>query len=161
MAISSDIVAEVVAAADPRRAANVRRRLESLSASDGGGFSQLVAPPQKPIGRYAVEMPVAAPPRANQLVKPLSPGEAPASMAYRALGGVLLQKTFETMLPDLGGIGAKTSAASMWKSMLAQQFAESASATMFRLPNALSDAGGRTLPPPANTASAAASEGSS
>ena len=118
MAISSDIVAEVVAAADPRRAANVRRRLESLSASDGGGFSQLVAPPQKPIGRYAVEMPVAAPP--------------PASMAYRALGGVLLQKTFETMLPDLGGIGAKTSAASMWKSMLAQKLADTVSPSLFR-----------------------------
>ena len=132
MAISSDIVAEVVAAADPRRAANVRRRLESLSASDGGGFSQLVAPPQKPIGRYAVEMAVAAPPRANQLVKPLSPGEAPASMAYRALGGVLLQKTFETMLPDLGGIGAKTSAASMWKSMLAQKLADTVSPSLFR-----------------------------
>lgn len=132
MAISSDIVAEVVAAADPRRAANVRRRLESLSASDGGGFSQHVAPPQKPIGRYAVEMPVAAPPRANQLVKPLSPGETPASMAYRALGGVLLQKTFETMLPDLGGIGAKTSAASMWKSMLAQKLADTVSPSLFR-----------------------------
>lgn len=132
MAISTDILADVVAASDPRRAEAARRRLESLSVADGSGFSQLVTAQQAPPARHPIEKPASAPPRENRISKPLAVGNTPTSMAYRALGGVLLQKTFETMLPDLGGLGGRTSGAAMWKSMLAQKLADSVSPSVFR-----------------------------
>lgn len=158
-AFSSDIISHVVAAADPRRAEAARRKLAASAASAPTEFGALVQPTQPQTGGATHIMPTARVDR--QLAKRPVAGETPVAVAYRALGAMLLQKAFEAMTPTASFDGASRSGMSMWKSMLAQQFAESASATMFRLPNALSDAGGRTLPPPANTASAAASEGSS
>jgi len=141
MAISTDILADVVAAADPKRAEAARRRLESLSAGDGAEFSKLVTARQEPSVRQPVDKATSVPKRDNRISKPVSAGDTPTAMAYRALGGVLLQKTFETMLPDLAGLG-RASGAAMWKSMLAQKLADSVSPSVFRQQRFSTEAGG-------------------
>jgi len=135
LAISGDIISEVAAAADPIRAAAARRRLEALSNDSVGHFASLVEPSQRPLSKpLAAHAPatVTPPPRS---VSPRRQGSAdPVASAYQALGGVLLQKTFEAMMPKLAGLsGANSSASSIWSSMLAQQLAESVSASVFHL----------------------------
>ena len=53
-------------------------------------------------------------------------------MAFRGLGSVLLQKTFELMMPEPGGHGLKSPGGAMWKSMLAQKVADAVSPTLFQ-----------------------------
>lgn len=153
-AFSSDIISNVVAAADPRRADAARQKLAASAASAPTEFETLVQPAQKEARNAAVATPSARVDR--PLAKRPVAGESPVSFAYRSLGAMLLQKAFETMTPTSSSDGASRSAMSVWKSMLAQQFAESASATMFRLPDALADVGGRPSPDSARAASAAA-----
>lgn len=131
IAISSDIIADVAAAADPQRARAALRRLESLAAPATHNFASLVhssAPPRR--DRQVIAPAQVRPGRETPTTRGQA-GEDPAAAAYRALGGVLLQKMFETMLPNLGTEAGRTAAASMWKSMLAQQLADSVSASIF------------------------------
>lgn len=135
MKISSDIISDVAAAADPARAELARRRLEALAGDVDGGFARLVEPgasaaqSRPSIGAVKLESP-----RHQSVARAVS-GAGSVEAAYRALGGVLLQKTFETMLPAQGGAG-KSTAASMWKSMLAQRLADSVAASIFPAPGA-------------------------
>lgn len=129
----SGIISDVAAAADPRRAEAARRRLGSLAGFDKTQFRNLIGtgagPTQYLSGKES------SPTLAARKSSSQAPAEDPVGAAYRALGAVLLQKTFESMLPDQSGIVAsKGAASSMWKSMLAQQLADSVSTSVFRPP---------------------------
>ncbi|MFV0279818.1 MAG: hypothetical protein ACK5JM_03525 [Rhodoblastus sp.] len=132
-----DIISDVAAAADPQRAEATRRRLEALGGQSANDFTRLVETADR-VRSGQTRAPVFDPPVVSQrpALRRQSPESALAS-AYRSLGGVLLQKTFETMLADRGGaIAAKGSAASFWKSMLAQQLADRVSDAVFSSPGA-------------------------
>ena len=153
LALSGDIISEVAAAADPQRALAARRRLESFASQDAGEFAKLVDPGDRHIPRPATG---AAPTVAQGVKKALARQDEssdPSAMAYRALGGVLLQKTFETLMPKLGAaMGSKSSASAVWSSMLAQQLADCVSASVFRGSHAGANAAAsRTATPPSGT----------
>ena len=117
LAISGDIISEVAAAANPQRAQAARRKLESFAAPNVGEFAKLVDPGDRHVARPSTG---AAPSFAQGARKTLARREEPvdpSAMAYRALGGVLLQKTFETLMPKLGAaMGSKSSASAVWTS---------------------------------------------
>jgi len=132
IAMSNDIISDVVAAADPKRAEAARRKLEALAASDGQDFSRLVAaqPQAHPAVRPSTKPALA--PVVNQLSAGRPAAEDATAMAFRGLGSVLLQKTFELMMPEPGGQGLKSPGGAMWKSMLAQKLADAVSPTIFQ-----------------------------
>lgn len=132
---SGDLISEVAAAADPTRAAAARRRLEALSNDDGGHFASLVDPSLRPASKpIAARTPSAFTPPHRSAAARGRGSVDPVASAYQALGGMLLQKTFETMMPKLAGSsGSNGSASSIWSSMLAQQLADSVSASVFHL----------------------------
>lgn len=134
-ASSVDIISEVAAAADPARAAAARRRLEAMSNSGNDHFALLVAASSRAVDKpVAAQAPTAFDATRRKVASRLQENADPVASAYRALGGVLLQKTFETMMPKLAGLSAASaSASSIWSSMLAQQLAESASGSIFHL----------------------------
>ncbi len=141
---SSDIISEVVAAADPGRAEAARRRLASLAAPAPTDFASLVLPTP---AQSRDPVPASSTRRVDHRKwKQPAARETPLALAYRSLGAVLLQKAFEAMTPAASSDGASRSASTIWKSMLAQQFAESVSTTMFKLPNSLSDSGRQDSP---------------
>lgn len=129
----SGINSDVAAAADLRRAEAARRRLGSLAGFDKTQFRNLIdttaGPTQYRSGKES------SPTLAARKSSSQAPAEGPVDAAYRALGAVLLQKAFEKMLPDQSGIVAsKGAASSIWKSMLAQQLADSVATSVFRPP---------------------------
>ena len=132
IAMSNDIISDVLAAADPKRAEAARRKLEALASGDGQEFARFVAaPPQagpavRPSTKPALA-PVASRPSAGRPA-----AEDATALAFRGLGGVLLQKTFELMMPEPGGQGLKSPGGAMWKSMLAQKLADAVSPALFQ-----------------------------
>lgn len=135
-AATNDIISDAAATADPRRAEAGRHRIGSRAGFGKDEFRDLISAN----GRSAQKLSGKASSPALATRGPSSEAVAddPVGAAYRALGAVLLHKTFEKMLPDQGGIVAGRDAApSIWKSMLAQQLADSISASVFRRPGSL------------------------
>lgn len=127
----SDFVSNAATAARPQRMVAARRRV--ASAPDTNEFGNLISTNSR-----ALRSPSNKTSPANQKTSTQSSAEDPTGAAYRGLGAVLLQKTLEAMIPDQGGIVASRGAASSaWKSMLAQQLAESISAAVFQEPRTL------------------------
>lgn len=130
--VAIDIISDVAAAADPRRADAARRRLEALAAPVMNEFDAYLHREPQPVRRAGADRPALV-----ATSRPASSRESttnPVATAYSALGGVLLEKAIETMLPRSSGHGAGNFASSMWTSILAQKLADSLSRRVFQLP---------------------------
>lgn len=129
----NDIVADAAKLATPARTRGARPPPTSLGASGANEFEDLIGASSRAARKPAAKGALAG----NRMSSPQASAEDPVGVAYRGLGAVLLQKTIETMLPDQSGfVASKGAAASIWKSMLAQQLAESISTTVFQPPGA-------------------------
>lgn len=126
---SSDLLVDVARAADPQREAAARRRLDSLAPSSRFG-SLLVAPASQ---QPRIHKAVGETPRLNKDALPAKTahGHKRDGDAYGALGALLLQKAFESIIPASSSTGASKSASAVWKSMLARQLADVASSSVF------------------------------
>lgn len=127
----NNIVADDARAVNWGRALGARRRPASLPAPDADEFASL-------LGARSHALQGLSPNGADaqsQAARAQSSPQNSASVAYRGLGSVFLQKTLEAMLPDQGGLAAsKGAAASIWKSMLAQHLADSLASRVFQQP---------------------------
>ena len=130
MAISppTDLVMDVVRAADPRRAEDAARKLASYSpAAKPDDFARLLArPAPQPAGALNARWRSAAhgPTTAPRAFKATASTGDPVTDAYRALGA----------LPNKNGAGfGKGAAGDAWKSMLAEQVAQHAAVSAFRI----------------------------
>ena len=137
MAISppTDLVMDVVRAADPRRAEDAARKLASYSpAAKPDDFARLLArPAPQPAGALNARW-RSAPTTAPRAFKATASTGDPVTDAYRALGALLLQKMVENALPNKNGAGfGKGAAGDAWKSMLAEQVAQHAAVSAFRI----------------------------
>lgn len=128
---SSDLLVDVAKAADPQRAAAARRRLETLAASGAPRFDGLLASPATEQFRAPLTASRSPVPNGNDLQTKTARRQGNDGDAYRALGAVLLQKAFESIIPASSSTGASKSASAVWKSMLAQQLADVASVSVF------------------------------
>ena len=139
ISVTTDIILDVARAADPQRLKAAIRKLENAGGETAGAeFAALLAQPDAkgaqstPQGR-STHTPSASHPAASKARTQIEAD--PTEAAYRALGGVLLQKTFETAMPDkTASVFGKGVAGSTWKSLLTQHLAESMSGALFRLP---------------------------
>lgn len=119
---SSDLVADVVKAADPATSMAAAQRLTSLAGvekQDTGQFSTVldaISPSPSPIqSNLKLNKPVS-----SEIIQPL---EKPVK-AFKDLEQLLLRNLVETMLPsDAQSIFGHGTAGSMWKSMLADALA--------------------------------------
>ncbi len=140
MAISppTDLVMDVVRAADPRRAQEAARKLASHAGEAvTTEFASLVERPAARSGNTASFgwrgplSPHAGDVARRTTPKPVSTGDA-VTDAYRALGALLIQKMVESALPNKTSAFGKGVAGDAWKSMLAEQVAQRAAAAAFQ-----------------------------
>jgi len=103
----SDIVLDVVRAADPARYAEAAARLTRIAAANAEPFAEALAAPNAP------NLPPAAPPSAPATV------EADAYLGFEAM---VLATLIEATMPDqLSAVFGSGTAGGIWKSMLAEQ----------------------------------------
>jgi len=116
---ASDLVADVLKAADPgqlRQAENQLRALGAGRAAGAGAAREAFSPPVA--GHSALSSP--------------APANDPAFEAHRKFEAMVLQSFLQTMLPkDNEAVYGKGTAGNIWKSMMAEQLA-----------NVLADRGG-------------------
>lgn len=123
----SDLLLDVVRAADPATSAAAAERLAKIAASGGKSdpaFSEVLnevaapsAHPTNPPGQS-----VAAPPSRFSG----APVDA-NKKAYQGLEALLLQNLVETMMPDGSDLFGQGEAGTVWRSMLAEQLGTSLS----------------------------------
>jgi peptidoglycan hydrolase FlgJ len=126
----SDIVLDVARAADPKRAAAAARRLQDIAGeTQAMSFAALL--PQDPTHS---SMPVAdASSHAAALSTPPAARPLQNRDPYSALGGLVLQKAIENMLPSgSAATFGKGAAGAIWKSALAEQMTNAISASVFK-----------------------------
>ncbi len=119
----SDLLLDVVRAADPATSAAAAERLAKIAADAGKSdpaFSEVLnevgAPPPSPVNSAAQ---VAVAPAMPQRFS--SPPIDADKKAYQGLEALLLQNLVATMLPEGSEIFGEGSAGMIWRSMLAEQ----------------------------------------
>ena len=128
-----DLVLDVARAADPKLVAAATQRLQALSASAGGdGFSLALDATQTGMQQRAAA--TASLVHAPEVSGVRAASNAPKSDPYGALGGFLLQKAVEQMMPapSSATFGAGT-AGSVWRSSLAEHLAAALAPSVFKL----------------------------
>ena len=116
----SDILLDVVRAADPAKSAMATERLSRLAADRGTAdtqfadvFSDAKAPGQAPLAA------IASPRFANET--PEKARDIAETKAYQGIGALLLGSLVENMLPESDEFFGEEAGAGMWRSMLAQE----------------------------------------
>ena len=135
MSISTpgDLVLDVARAADPRRVAAATQKLQMVDGGSGGDRFALALEATSPVARKAttsVALPIHAPEIAGRRAAPA----ASATDPYGALGGSVLQKASEQMMPapSAATFGVGT-AGSVWRSSLAEHLATALAPSVFKL----------------------------
>lgn len=119
----SDLLLDVVKAADPAASAAAAERLAKIAGrpnSADPGFSSVLNDVETP-PRTSASLPVQLPSAVAHARTPDAPVDAAATKAYQGLEALLLQNVVSTMLPDSADIFGEGSAGAIWRSMLAEQ----------------------------------------
>jgi hypothetical protein len=117
LALSSDLIADVIRAADPGRAEQAAQRLKALSGGkmqiDGSALANRIVHP----GSFQEEL-------AKFNLGSGIEGSSEVGEAYRSFEQSFLRNMIEPLLPEAeGGLYGAGTASGMWRSLMADQYA--------------------------------------
>jgi peptidoglycan hydrolase FlgJ len=129
-----DIVLDVARAADPQRALAAIRRLQQSAGGTGDADFAVALDKTRSVPSPAPTA-TPAPVHASEISGRGGGRGASSVDPYKALGGLVLQKAIEQMMPasSASTFGAGTAGA-VWKSALAEHLAAALSASVFKSP---------------------------
>ena len=120
--VATDVVSDVLGAADPLTSRIATERLTRLQSPTGSEFSTEAAAvrAERDAGAPAKTFGLLPPSDAPAITRPVTSGDV-AGATYSKFEAFILQTFMETMLPKDEKIFGKGTAGNVWRSMLAEQ----------------------------------------